>query len=109
MADFWATEVFLFSRDPEMPGSDIRARMFAPAMGVTEDPATGAAAAALAGYLGGRDPDRDGTLRWTIEQGFEMGRPSLLQIEAEKQSGVVVKVRVGGGAVRMSEGRFRDL
>lgn len=109
LADFWATEVFLFSRDPEMPGSDIRARMFAPAMGVTEDPATGAAAAALAGYLGGRDPDRDGTLRWTIEQGFEMGRPSLLQIEAEKQSGLVVKVRVGGGAVRMSEGRFRDL
>ncbi|HEY9421645.1 MAG TPA: PhzF family phenazine biosynthesis protein [Thermoanaerobaculia bacterium] len=97
-------ELYVFAYDPELPGSHIRARMFAPALGIPEDPATGGAAAAFGGYLGPRAPQRDGTLGWVIEQGFEMGRPSLLHLELDKREGAVAAVRVGGGAVLMSEG-----
>lgn len=104
LADYWAPHVFVFTADPELEGSDFRARMFAPAMGIVEDPATGAAATTLAGYLAIRDRTETGTLRWRIEQGFEMGRPSLLEIEAEKAAGQIVAVRVGGSSVLVTEG-----
>jgi trans-2,3-dihydro-3-hydroxyanthranilate isomerase len=104
LQDFWAPHVYCITLDPELEGHDMRARMFAPAMGIEEDPATGAAASALAGYLGGREVLRDGTLHWVIEQGFEMGRPSLLEVEADKRDGEIVAVRVGGKCVLVSEG-----
>jgi trans-2,3-dihydro-3-hydroxyanthranilate isomerase len=99
-----SSEVFVFSYDPERPGSDIRARMFAGGLGTAEDPATGSAAAAFAGYLAKRAGKQEGTLRWTIEQGFEMGRPSLIFLEADMAKGAVAAVRVGGTAVRVSDG-----
>lgn len=98
--------VFIFCADPELPGSHYRARMFAPTIGVTEDPATGSAAAAFAGYLAKRESRRDGTLRWVIEQGFEMGRPSILEAEADVRAGSVTAVRVGGHSVLVSRGEF---
>lgn len=104
IAGYWAPHVVVFCRDPERPGSDLRARMFAPAMGIPEDPATGAAAAALAGYLAARSGALSGTLQWTMEQGFELGRPSLLQIECDLEAGRVRSVRVGGTAVPLMEG-----
>jgi len=100
------SQVFVFSYDPERESSDIRARMFAPEFGIIEDPATGSAVAAFAGYLARRSWHREGTLQWTIEQGFEMGRPSLLYLEADIAEGAVAAVRVGGTAVRMSEGQL---
>jgi trans-2,3-dihydro-3-hydroxyanthranilate isomerase len=100
----WAREVFLFCREPELPGSHIRARMFAAELGIGEDPATGGAVSALGGYLGIRAPESDGTLAWVIEQGFEMGRPSLLHLEVDKQGGEITAVRVGGNTVLVSEG-----
>jgi trans-2,3-dihydro-3-hydroxyanthranilate isomerase len=78
--------------------------MFAPELGVTEDPATGSAAAAFAGYLVAHEPGRTGTHKWVVEQGFEMGRPSILHVEADTSEGKVTAVRVGGTAVKMSEG-----
>ncbi|HET9228623.1 MAG TPA: PhzF family phenazine biosynthesis protein [Thermoanaerobaculia bacterium] len=99
----WAREVFLFCREPELAGSHIRARMFS-ADGIGEDPATGAAVSALGGYLGLRAPETDGTLSWIVEQGFEMGRPSLLHLEVDKQGGEITGVRVGGNTVLVSEG-----
>jgi trans-2,3-dihydro-3-hydroxyanthranilate isomerase len=98
------SEVFLFAMEGERPGSDVHSRMFAPGIGIAEDPATGSAAVALAGYLAARDPRADGTLRWVVEQGFEMGRPSILEAEAEKSAGRVVATRVGGSTVMMMEG-----
>ncbi|HVG09737.1 MAG TPA: PhzF family phenazine biosynthesis protein, partial [Thermoanaerobaculia bacterium] len=92
----WAREVFVMCREPELPGSHIRARMFAAELGIGEDPATGAAVSALGGYLGIRAPETDGTLAWVVEQGFEMGRPSLLHLEVDKQEGEITAVRVGG-------------
>lgn len=100
----WASEVFVFALGGERTGSDIHARMFAPALNVPEDPATGSANAALAGYLAARDPLRDGMLRWRVEQGFEMGRPSILEVEADVSSGTVTGVRVGGASVLVCEG-----
>jgi trans-2,3-dihydro-3-hydroxyanthranilate isomerase len=104
LRDYWAPDVYVFCRDPELPGSSIRARLFASQAGIVEDPATGSAAVALAGYLARRTPIRDGTVQWTVEQGFEMGRPSLLYLEAALAGGAVQAVRLGGAAVRVSEG-----
>lgn len=98
--------IMVFARDAEFPGHDIRARMFAPGISVPEDPATGSACAALGGYLAARDARRDGTLRWIVEQGYEMGRPSLLEVEADKQDGTITAVRVGGASVLVCEGKM---
>lgn len=100
----WAPHLFLFTFETGQEGVDLRARMFAPAMGISEDPATGAAATALAGYLGVRDSKTNGTLYWVVEQGFEMGRPSTLHVEAEKVNGDIIAIRVGGSSVMISEG-----
>jgi trans-2,3-dihydro-3-hydroxyanthranilate isomerase len=97
--------VMLFAADPERTGSDMRARMYGPAVSIVEDPATGSACACLAGYLAARTP-RDGTLRWVIEQGFEMGRPSIIETEADKANGKITAVRVGGKTVIVSKGEL---
>ncbi|HEX6630904.1 MAG TPA: PhzF family phenazine biosynthesis protein [Gemmatimonadaceae bacterium] len=84
-------------------GADVHARVFVPGLNVPEDPATGSACAALGGYLAARTP-RDGTVRWVVEQGVEMGRPSRLEVEADKVGGAIDAVRVGGQSVLVCEG-----
>jgi trans-2,3-dihydro-3-hydroxyanthranilate isomerase len=103
---YWTGKVFLFCDEPELKGSHFRARMYAPGIGVPEDPATGGACAAFGGYVGSRDGRGDGTRAWRIEQGFEMGRPSLLELEVDKKAGALTAVRVGGNAVIVSGGEF---
>lgn len=103
IASNWAPHVYVYAFDPELPGSDVRARMFAPAMGIAEDPATGGAACALAGLLAQR-VGTDGEHHWRVEQGFEMGRPSILDLEASVRDGVVRETRVGGTAVMVGTG-----
>ena len=83
---------------------DIRARMFAPLDGVPEDPATGSANCALVGLLSHYNEVADGSFRWRIAQGVEMGRPSVLEARTEKRAGIVVSIRVGGACVLVSEG-----
>lgn len=100
------SEVMVFAMEAEHTGHDVRARMFAPMLGIAEDPATGSACSGLSGYLAARDPRRDGTLRWIVEQGFEMGRPSILELEADKKDGAITAVRVGGKTVMVQEGTF---
>jgi trans-2,3-dihydro-3-hydroxyanthranilate isomerase len=101
-------EMILVFAPLESGGSaDLHVRVFCPADAVPEDPATGSANAALGGYLAARTPRDDGTLRWTAQQGIEMGRPSRLEIEVDKTAGEISAVRVGGSAVLMSEGRLR--
>jgi trans-2,3-dihydro-3-hydroxyanthranilate isomerase len=104
LGGYLANKVFLFAMDAGLPGCDVHARMFAPGIGVAEDPATGSAAVALGGYLAARDPRRDGTLRWNVEQGVEMGRPSILEVEADKRGGAVTAARVGGRTVLVCDG-----
>ena len=103
---YWTDMIFVFCNDPELPDSTHRARMFAPLIGVTEDPATGSACAAFGGYLANRDSRRDGTLRWIIEQGFEMGRPSIMELDVDKKDGKVAAVRVGGNSILVTRGEL---
>lgn len=105
LADEWSPQVYVVAGDPDLP-EPLRVRMFGPAIGIPEDPATGSAAVAFAGLLGGRDPRPEGVLAWTLLQGIEMGRPSRLEIEAVKRGGEVVATRVGGTAVRVSCGEM---
>ncbi|HLG84869.1 MAG TPA: PhzF family phenazine biosynthesis protein [Bradyrhizobium sp.] len=99
--------IYLYSREvasTEAP-CDLQARMFHPGhSGLTEDPATGSATVAAASLLADLDPTRDGELRLTIGQGFDMGRPSLLMTRVVKQSGKIVSAHVGGRCVEMMQG-----
>jgi trans-2,3-dihydro-3-hydroxyanthranilate isomerase len=97
--------ILLFAMDPEHAGHDVRARMFGPSVNVVEDPATGSACAALGGYLAARTPG-EGTARWVVEQGYEMGRPSQIEVEADRVAGRITAVRVGGSSVMVSEGQL---
>jgi trans-2,3-dihydro-3-hydroxyanthranilate isomerase len=104
VADGWAHHVYLVCMGGEGDGVDVRVRMFAPGSGVPEDPATGSAAAALGGYLAAADGRANGTLSWRVEQGLEIGRPSLIEVEADRVDGATTAVRVGGSAVFVSRG-----
>ena len=107
LGGYWAPEMFVFSTDDWsniFEGGHIRARMFAPGLGIGEDPATGSACAALAGFLALRAETRDGTLRWIVDQGVEMGRPSRLELEVDLKSGQLAAIRVGGCSVLVSSG-----
>jgi trans-2,3-dihydro-3-hydroxyanthranilate isomerase len=83
---------------------NIRARMFAPLKGIPEDPATGSANVALIGLLAKLRPEPDLQLAKKIAQGVEMGRPSLLEAEAEKRGGIVTSTFIGGRCVPVMQG-----
>lgn len=86
---------------------DIRCRMFAPLLGLTEDPATGSANCALAGLLAEIDPAPDGDFAYRIAQGIEMGRPSTLEAKAGKRDGKAHTIRIGGRSVMVMQGTIR--
>lgn len=96
--------MFVFSRETAEKGHDFHARMFAPAMGIVEDPATGSAVAAFAGLLGRFGGYGDGDHAVAIEQGYEMGRPSLIRLGMTIVAGQFTAVTVGGSAVIVAEG-----
>ncbi len=83
-----------------------RARSYAPGYGVAEDPATGSAAAAAAGLLAASRQLRKGAMRWVIEQGVEMGRPSELRVALDHDGAEASAVLVGGNAVVIGEGQI---
>jgi trans-2,3-dihydro-3-hydroxyanthranilate isomerase len=100
------TGVFLYCRQTVHTTSAFHARMFAPHNGIPEDPATGSAAAAFAGVVHRFDALPDGMHKRVVEQGFEMGRPSLISLSLEVVGGRLGTVRVGGHAVRVAEGKI---
>lgn len=85
-------------------GVEIQSRMFAPLYGVPEDPATGSANITLIGLLAHNAKGKDLVLSKTIGQGFDMGRPSILEASAEKKAGKVVATYIGGRCVPMMSG-----
>jgi trans-2,3-dihydro-3-hydroxyanthranilate isomerase len=95
---------FLFCRETQDAGSAFHARMFAPAFGIPEDPATGSAVAAFAGYLAehGNYPEGEHVVR--IEQGHEMGRPSLIELTITIAGGKLSRASIAGDAVVVMEG-----
>jgi trans-2,3-dihydro-3-hydroxyanthranilate isomerase len=100
---------FLFTLDRAEGGADIHGRMFAPSMGITEDPATGSAAGPLGVYLlryACLTPDETGQTRVRLEQGVEMGRPSSMDIAITGSAENIEDVRVGGSSVLVVEGEL---
>lgn len=104
-----APMLYPYTLDTRDPAVQVRSRMFAPDIGVPEDPATGSAASALAGALHAAAPHREGSHRTVIHQGVEMGRTSVLMLTTVIAGGAIAEVRVAGHAVRMGEGRFAEL
>jgi trans-2,3-dihydro-3-hydroxyanthranilate isomerase len=80
------------------------ARMFSPEMGIAEDPATGAAVAGLSGAIRHFDALPDGHHPLLVEQGVEMGRPSLIHLHIDVKEGNISRARIGGQAVKIAEG-----
>ena len=83
---------------------DWRARMFAPHLGIDEDPATGSAVAAFYGLLAEQGGFGDGEHSISVYQGIEMGRPSLIRLLIQIENGKLVNAMIGGDAVKVSEG-----
>jgi trans-2,3-dihydro-3-hydroxyanthranilate isomerase len=95
---------YLYTRGGDGPNTAFRSRMYSPTAGIPEDPATGSATALLASQLLKAESLKDGTHRWLLEQGYEMGRPSDLWLEADVAAAKLVAVRVAGQAVQISSG-----
>ncbi|MDX2308279.1 MAG: PhzF family phenazine biosynthesis protein [Hyphomicrobium sp.] len=95
---------YLYTRQCVHTASAFHARMFAPAAGVPEDPATGSAAVCLAGVVDLFDDLPDGNHKKVVEQGFTMGRPSFITLSLTVTAGKLSNVRIGGHVVRVSEG-----
>jgi trans-2,3-dihydro-3-hydroxyanthranilate isomerase len=95
---------YIYARGGDGPQTSFRARMYDPGGGIIEDPATGSATALLAAQLLVAEKLSDGTHTWHLEQGYEMGRPSDLMLQADITQQKITAVRVGGSAVRMMHG-----
>ncbi len=90
---------FLYCRQTEHTTSSFHARFFGPDFGVPEDPATGSAAVGFAGVIHRFDGLPDGLHKRVVEQGFEMGRPSLISLSLEVERG-----KLAHGAHRRARG-----
>jgi trans-2,3-dihydro-3-hydroxyanthranilate isomerase len=101
------TNAFVYCAEPLDPAHRFHARMFAPSVGVPEDPATGSAAAAFAGMFMDAERPADGHHTFVIEQGDAMGRPSRITVSLDVAGGRLQQARIGGQAVIVSEGRLR--
>lgn len=107
MANAGVNMAYCYTPGGDDPATAFRARMFAPGSGILEDPATGAASAVFAAQLLAAGDLNDGVNAFRLEQGYEMGRPSDIFMEADVASGALAAVRVAGGSVKVSKGRFR--
>lgn len=95
---------YVYCRETINHDASLHTRLFAPHHGIPEDPATGSAAAALAGALFYFDGPGDGAHDYLIEQGIEMGRPSFIRLEVDCHNGVMNSARIGGHAIKIAEG-----
>ncbi len=100
--------VLVFTTETVEQASDVHVRLFAPTLGVPEDPATGSANGGLGAYLVQHRvlPLHANPVRFRSEQGIEMGRRSTLEVEVDHVAGVPTAVRVAGQVVKVGEGVF---
>ncbi len=104
MSEGRLTSAYVYCRGGVHHAAKFHARMFSPDMGITEDPATGSAVAALSGAIHHFDALPDGHHPMMIEQGVEMGRPSYIHLHIDVKDGAVSRARIGGQAVRIATG-----
>ncbi len=101
-----APHIFTFCHQVENQGSTVHSRMFAPAMGIAEDAATGGASGPLGCYLVRYGFGVAGVSRFVSEQGIELGRPSFINIEISSEDGNIASVQVGGHCYYMGQGQL---
>ena len=97
--------ILLFSPEPRERGNDLSVRFFAKAYGIVEDPATGSANCGLAAYLLKHNYFGKKRINTRVDQGHEIGRPSLLRLRGEIADGQI-KVSVGGHVVLTGKGEL---
>lgn len=113
-ADLWndafgSASAYIYCRETESNAHHWHGRMFWRQLGLVEDPATGSAAAAFAGVIAGFDRPTAGTHRFIVEQGFEMGRQSLITLELDIEGGALAAIRIGGDAVVIARGMIETV
>ena len=98
--------IYPFCRETMRTENTVHSRAFAPGIGISEDPATGSVAGALGAYLANLENNQAIELDMVIEQGYEMERPSIINVEVSKQRYKVQKIRVGGQTQPVFTGRM---
>jgi trans-2,3-dihydro-3-hydroxyanthranilate isomerase len=102
---FGANGIMAFTTVTVEPSSTVHTRMFAPSIGILEDPATGSASGALGAYLVQNGVvDVAPTTEIIVEQGYEIERPSQILVRVESDDDIIQTVKVGGQCVMMVEG-----
>ena len=96
--------IYCFTTVDDEPDTDLAARMFAPGMGLGEDPGTGSAAAALIGLLARHAEFDEGQAEFRLRQGFEMGRPCRIALQLRKSGNALTHASIGGHAVIVGQG-----
>ncbi|MGJ3235041.1 PhzF family phenazine biosynthesis protein [Marivirga sp.] len=104
--EIFITGVMAFTMETENKNHLTHSRMFAPHIGVPEDPATGSAHGPLASYIHNYNI-ADLSILSIGEQGYEMGRPSQIKMQIVQEDGKISKVLVGGSCVHMGSGEIR--
>lgn len=105
IAPLQAQMIFLFSAETYAKENQINARMFGDMYGVPEDPATGSANGCLAGYLARYRYFGSNEINVRVEQGYEIHRPSILQLRACAQDGIF-DIHVGGKVFLVARGEL---
>ena len=103
--DSWAKGILVFSPQAHEARNDISVRVFVDCFGIPEDPATGSGNGCLAGYLVKHRYFGSERIDIRSEQGYEIGRPSLLLLKADEQAGSI-RISVGGKALTVAKGEF---
>jgi trans-2,3-dihydro-3-hydroxyanthranilate isomerase len=101
----WSPHIYFFAGNLQ-DGGQLYARMWAPAIGIEEDPATGSACAALVGAIASKPDFGGAAYRLSIQQGVSIGRRSEIVAEARKSGGVVTSVSVGGATAYVASGEI---
>ena len=104
LGNYQSQSLFLFTTETVNPSSTIHCRMFAPTLGVSEDPATGSASGPLGAYLVKYGLSNGKNI--ISEQGFEMGRPSIINIDIDVNNENISSVKVGGNSVSVGKGKM---
>jgi trans-2,3-dihydro-3-hydroxyanthranilate isomerase len=105
LRDMEDVNLLVFTTETTSPENDLNVRLFMPIPGYLEDPATGSANGNLAGYLLKHNFFHSTEIRYRVEQGAFIGRPSLLKINAKKTDDYY-HIQVGGRVIVISEGKW---
>jgi trans-2,3-dihydro-3-hydroxyanthranilate isomerase len=103
--DTVAKGILVFCPETHEPQNNISVRVFVDYYGIPEDPATGSGNSCLAGYLVKYRYFGTDTIHVRSEQGYEIGRPSLLLLKAER-SADRINISVGGKSITVAKGEF---